>query len=707
MSMTAEHAEALKNEHAVVCCRTEAGTILSADNLEDPEIFPDMVDSGLLTIPGDCLKVGQVIGAKLLKTIDSLTPLTPDLVEGVVASESEAKVEEVKAEEGLCCPESKAVLKLNKKAGETITAEDLENPMYFEQLEDSLLVSLGEAVLTREAAIGQTLKVDAPALTPVTGSILEGFEEEEIMANQPNVVTSLNGSVLRIKIAEGKGIDIEVPLNGAIAQAAPVAPMAKPVAPVAVKAAEVKSEAKAEVVKTQEPKAVRNLTKKHYAIKEVKFGPETKIEGTTLYIRENVCEDAIKESELVKSIKVEIITPDKYNTYSETIMDVQPIATKEGDAKLGNGVTRVIDGVIVMVTGTDEDGVQIGEFGSSEGILEENIMWGRPGAPDKGEIFIKTEVVVERGMNMERPGPLAAHKATDFITQEVRDALKKLDDSLVVNTEELVEYRRPGKKKVVVVKEIMGQGAMHDNLILPMEPVGVLGGKPNVDLGNVPVMLSPLEVLDGGIHALTCIGPASKECSRHYWREPLVIEALNDPEIDFAGVIFVGSPQINAEKFYVSERLGMMIEFMDVDGAIVTTEGFGNNHIDFASHIEQIGMRGVPAVGMSFSAVQGALVVGNKYMKYMVDNNKSEGGIENEVLSCNTLCQEDALRALAMVKTAIAGEDVKTAERKWNANVKENNIEAFEKTTGSKMDRVANETTIPMSQKRLEKYSTK
>lgn len=63
MSMSAEHAEELKNEPAVVCCRTEEGTILSADNLEDPDIFPDMIDSGLLTMPEDHLKVGQVIGA--------------------------------------------------------------------------------------------------------------------------------------------------------------------------------------------------------------------------------------------------------------------------------------------------------------------------------------------------------------------------------------------------------------------------------------------------------------------------------------------------------------------------------------------------------------------------------------------------------------------------------------------------------------------
>ena len=60
-------------------------------------------------------------------------------------------------------------------------------------------------------------------------------------------------------------------------------------------------------------------------------------------------------------------------------------------------------------------------------------------------------------------------------------------------------------------------------------------------------MVSPLEGLDGGIHALTCIGPASKEMSRRYWREPLVLEVLHEEEVDLCGVIFVGSPQINAE----------------------------------------------------------------------------------------------------------------------------------------------------------------
>lgn len=612
MSITAETAAQHANDPAVLCCRAEEGLVIGPANLEDPAIFDELVDSGLLNLDG-CLTIGQILGAKLTKTCDSLTPVTIDVIDAIVESkEEETVVEEVK----------------------------------------------------------------------------EDAEKAPVVKAQ-----SIQGGKLKIHIGEGKDINIEIPVGGLSAGSAAVVPVESPVA--AAPAKEVEMEAK----------VIRSLTRKHYKITEVKRGPETKIEGTVLYIREGIEEEAVASQNLVNSLKIDIITPDKYNTYSETIMDVQPIAAKDGDDELGLGTTRVLDGVIVMVTGTDANGVQIGEFGSSEGILEENIMWGRPGAPEKGEIFIKTEVVIKEGTNMERPGPLAAHTATDFITQEIREALKKLDDELVVNTETFDQVRRPGKKKVVIVKEIMGQGAMHDNLILPMEPVGVLGAKPNVDLGNVPVMVSPLEVLDGCIHALTCIGPASKEMSRHYWREPLVLEALHDEEVDLCGVIFVGSPQINAEKFYVSRRVGMMVEALDVDGAFVTTEGFGNNHIDFASHIEQIGMRGIPVVGMSFCAVQGALVVGNKYMTHMVDNNKSEAGIENEVLACNTLCHEDAIRALYMLKAQMGGEAVKVPEKKWNPNVKDTNIELISNVTGKPVELVENETSLPMSQKRKEKYS--
>ena len=616
MSITAETAKAHAHDPAVLCCRAEAGITIEPANLEDPAIFDDLVDSGLLNLDG-CLTIEEVLGAKLTKTCDSLCPLTNDVLDGVKAP--------------------------------TTPAEEAEE--------------------------------EAPA-------------EEAAPAAPVATAATVAGGTLKIHIGEGKDINLEIPVGALGTTGEAVAEV-----PAAAVAATATAEAPVE-----EAKVVGTLTRRHIKITEVKRGPETKIEGTTLYIREGIEAEVIADQELVKDFHLEIITPDQYHTYSETIMDVQPIATKEGDAILGEGATRVLDGVVMMLTGTDEGGVQIGEFGSSEGYLDENIMWGRPGCPDKGEIFIKGNIVVQEKTNMERRGPMAAHTAFDIITQEIREVMKELDDSFIVEDEELKSIRRPGKKKVVIVKEIMGQGAMHDNFILPVEPVGILGARANVDLGNVPVCVSPLEVLDGCIHALTCIGPASKEMSRHYWREPLVLEALHDEEVDLCGVIFVGSPQINAEKYYVSRRVGHTVEMMDVDGAFVTTEGFGNNHIDFASHIEQIGMRGIPVVGLSFCAVQGALVVGNKYMQYMVDNNKSESGIENEVLGCNTLCQEEGIRALAMLKAAMAGEEVKAAEKKWNPNVKSTNVELIEAACGKKIELVDNEQSLPMSQKRKEKY---
>lgn len=81
MSITVETAKAHANDPAVLCCRAEGGITIEAANLEDPAIFDELVDSGLLNLDG-CLTIGQVLGAKLTKTSDSLCPLTVDNVEG-------------------------------------------------------------------------------------------------------------------------------------------------------------------------------------------------------------------------------------------------------------------------------------------------------------------------------------------------------------------------------------------------------------------------------------------------------------------------------------------------------------------------------------------------------------------------------------------------------------------------------------------------
>ncbi len=598
MSITQETLQKHLKDPAIFCCRRQKGLVIGAADLEDPSLFDDMVDAGLLTLSDDGLTIEQVLGSTLLCDVEALTPIT------------------------------KAVLdKVNE-----VAEEKKEEP---------------------------AAKSEAPAVKA---------EAAPVVTTQPLVTTQKGGNgMIHIEIGHAEkfeGLSIDVPV---IAGAAPAGVAAASGEAAAAPAAAATTAAPIAAPSAGEKKVIRTLKKQHIKITDAQIGTETSIKDGKITIDGSIVEKAILEDPLCKSMKLDVIHPNERHQYTETIMDVCPIATKV-EGEIGSGITKVADGVVFMLTGVDEDGVQVHEFGSSEGYLDEKMYFGHPGCADENDIIIRCHVVIQRLSGMTRPGPFAAHKCQDYVIQAVRDQLKKYDGEIV--REEICEdVRRPGNPRVVLVKEIMGQGAMHDNVICPTEPCGILGGQKNVDCGNVPIILTPNQVRDGSIHALTCIGPATKEMTRHYIREPLVEGLAADTEMDLVGVVFVGSPQVNDEKLWVSERLGSLLESLDIDGCIITTEGFGNNHIDFIQHIGQAGKRGIPVVGVSFCAYQGQLVVGNEYATAMVEENMDQGGFENNVAGCSCVTKEVAARAIQMLKNKMSGVEIAPAPKKWNNDV--------------------------------------
>ena len=566
MSITKETLEQHLKDPAIFCCRRQKGLVIGAADLEDPTLFDDMVESGLLTLSPDGLRIEQVLGSTLLEDVEALTPITRDVLD----------------------------------------------------------------------------RVNEPAGAPAERKMQDSTE-----TFAPVIKTSAGGNgMIHIEIGRAEKIEnlvMDIPVFAAAGAAAE------------------------EPAAAGEKRVIRTLVKKHIRITDVEIGSETTIRDGKITIDGSIVEKAVLEDPLCKSMKLDVIKPENRHVYTETIMDVCPIATKV-EGELGSGVTKVADGVVFMLTGVDEDGVQVHEFGSSEGYLDEKMYFGHPGCADENDIIIRCHAVIQRLSGMTRPGPFAAHKCQDYVIQAVRNELKKYDGE-VVREEVCEDVRRRGNPRVVLVKEIMGQGAMHDNVICPNEPCGIQGGQKNVDCGNVPIILTPNQVRDGSIHALTCIGPATKEMTRHYIREPLVEGLAADTELDLVGVVFVGSPQVNDEKLWVSERLGSLLESLDIDGCIITTEGFGNNHIDFIQHIGQAGKRGIPVVGVSFCAYQGQLVVGNEYATAMVEENMDMGGFENNVAGCSCVTREVAARAIQMLKNRMAGVAIAPAPKKWSNDV--------------------------------------
>lgn len=149
------------------------------------------------------------------------------------------------------------------------------------------------------------------------------------------------------------------------------------------------------------------------------------------------------------------------------------------------------------------------------------------------------------------------------------------------------------------------------------------------------------------------VGPSTKETSLHHFRDPLLAVVSEDPDIDLLGVMIIGTPQDNKMKHLVGQRGAAWLEGMRCDGAIVSTDGWGNSDIDFANTLEEVGRRGISVVGMKFIGQQAKFVVTNDYTNLMVDINKSTTGTETEVVGENTLDRLDAKKATALLKLKI------------------------------------------------------
>ncbi|WP_414698468.1 glycine/sarcosine/betaine reductase component B subunit [Peptacetobacter sp. AB845] len=146
------------------------------------------------------------------------------------------------------------------------------------------------------------------------------------------------------------------------------------------------------------------------------------------------------------------------------------------------------------------------------------------------------------------------------------------------------------------------------------------------------------------------IGPSTKETSLHHFRDPILEICSEDTDIDLLGIVVVGTPQDNKYKNLVGQRAAQWLEAMRADGVILSADGWGNSHVDYANTFEEIGKRGIPTVGVTFNGTNAKFVVTNEYMDTIVDINKSESGTETEIVGENNVDKTDARKALAFLK---------------------------------------------------------
>lgn len=244
---------------------------------------------------------------------------------------------------------------------------------------------------------------------------------------------------------------------------------------------------------------MRHLRQEIYEIKEVVFGEKTEIHNHTLILDKNPIFSGTDAH--IREAHVRILRPDQKDIFVNSNLDFVPIACKV-NSELGEGITRILDGVTVMINGVEEvSGYQPANIGSSEGILKDHVIFNKAGTPKSSDYIIQIDVLFRNGEGRTSRGIMAAHRLADQVIQLIREQMNQLS----VPPGKINNYydaSRPGCRKIALVKIVSGLGNMYDTTLFPYEPAGFTGAHNMMDTGNLPYVLTPNQVRDGAIHSL-------------------------------------------------------------------------------------------------------------------------------------------------------------------------------------------------------------
>lgn len=246
----------------------------------------------------------------------------------------------------------------------------------------------------------------------------------------------------------------------------------------------------------------RSLTIRQFHIDHAGWGDRCAVDRGRLTLERALPDRLQQNDSRIHAVTANILRPEERSVYTDSIADVIPISTK-ALGRIGSGITHTLTGIYVVLCGCDVDGNQLTAFGSSHGLLNEQMIYGRSGTPGPEDLMLHVTVRLKTGALEDQDAPSLIHQTGDALVQPIRDVLRELEGREASHVHVFQDRVRPSARRVILIKQVGGQGAIHDNRILPDEPSGYGGGRSNIDLGNVPIILSPNEYRDGALRAMT------------------------------------------------------------------------------------------------------------------------------------------------------------------------------------------------------------
>ena len=330
----------------------------------------------------------------------------------------------------------------------------------------------------------------------------------------------------------------------------------------------------------------------HIFIKDIQFAAESGIKDGVLSVYADALRAVVLEDEKLKDVSFDIARPGESVRITPVKDVIEPRVKVEGRGgvfpgviakvdTVGSGKTYALKGMAVVTAGKI--------VGFQEGIID---MTG-PGAdytPFSKTLNLVMVCEPQEGLKQhdyEAAVRFAGFRVAAYLGQLAKELTP--DEVKVYETCTIKEglARYPDLPRVAYVQMLQSQGLLHDTYVYGVDAKKIL-----------PTILDPTETMDGVIVSGNCVSACDKNPTYVHQNNPVVEDlfAQHGKTLNFVCQIITNENVYLADKMRSSDWTAKLCKMLDLDGVIVSQEGFGNPDTDLIMNCKKIEAEGIKTV---------------------------------------------------------------------------------------------------------------
>ena len=334
------------------------------------------------------------------------------------------------------------------------------------------------------------------------------------------------------------------------------------------------------------------LTVGNIRIDNIVLGDKAGVEGSTLYVNPKELEKLILTDERITSVSFDVARPGESVRITPVKDVIEPRTKVEGPGGMfpgviskvtavGSGRTHVLKGMAVVTCGKI--------VGFQEGIIDMSGL-GAEYTPFSKTVNLVINFTPAEGTaphDYEQALRLAGLKSAAYLGDFAKTV--KADEEIVYDFPGVAEgiKKYPNLPRVGYVQMLQSQGLLHDTYVY------------GVDMKqSLTTMICPTEVFDGAIISGNCVSACDKNTTYHHQNSPVIEDlfARHGKDLNFAAMIITNENVYLADKERSSDWTAKMVKMLDLDGVIISQEGFGNPDTDLIMNCKKVEALGVHTV---------------------------------------------------------------------------------------------------------------